>query len=88
MLAVLIAGISVSAGAFVWYKVVLPFGRMLEESEELERGDWPAAPAAATPKAAGSMTASLVNLSNALQTPGFAPASAETDRKETAVPVL
>lgn len=87
MLAVLIAGISVSAGAFVWFKVVLPFGRMLEESEEMERGDWPVAQAAAAPKSTGSMTASLVNLSNALQTPGFAPASPETDRKETAVPV-
>jgi hypothetical protein len=83
VLTVLIAGISVSAGAFVWYKIVLPFGRMLEESEELERGDWPAA---RTAKSTESMTASLVNLSNALEASGFVSVSPEADRKETAVP--
>ena len=85
MLAVLIAGISLSAGAFVWYKVVLPFGRMLEESEELERGDWPAAKVPA-PKATESMTASLVNLSNALEASRVTTVSPESDREEATVP--
>lgn len=86
MLGVVIAGISLSAGAFVWYKLVLPFGRMLEESEQLERGDWPREQAPAT-KPAEAMTSSLVNLSNALETSRVAPPATEPDRKETVTPV-
>ena len=83
MLAIVIGGIALLAGALVWYQVVRPFSYMLKESEELERGDW--AGALASSKPPESMASSLANLSNALGNSHAT--SAASERKETVVPV-
>lgn len=87
--AVIAAGVSVSAGALFWYKFVLPFGRVLKNSEELERGDSIAIrEGGASIGASGSetaMTHSLVKLSKAL---GTVPGSAADSQREVEQTVL
>lgn len=84
-----IAGVSISAGALFWYRVVLPFSRILKNAEELERGDSIAArvPGGAIPSGAETaMTNSLVNLSEALAPAPVAVRVAQPEPEESVLP--
>lgn len=83
-LAILIVGFLLSAGALLWYKLVLPFGRVLQQSEENDRPEFaPIAASAVQAPEFAAADASLVNLSNAVGRPRVASTVRVEDQSST-----
>lgn len=65
-LAIVVAGVSLSAAALAWRKIVVPFDRLLGQADDLEHPEW--MPDRARPGDSPlAMTQSLLRLSNAIK---------------------
>jgi hypothetical protein len=79
-----IAGFLLSAGALLWYKLIVPFDRLLQQSEETERLECtPAVKGVVQTPELSAADKSLVNLSNALNRSRVVPLANAEEKPST-----